>query len=104
MCIGLPMRVSAVRPGRATVDDDGQGREISTLLVGEVAVGEWLLVHLDAARERVTPERAAEVRATLALVAAALDAQPVPDQPDAFDLPSRLSPDQLKALTGGSTP
>ncbi len=100
MCIGWPMQVVAVRPGHARVRRGDEQREVRTALVGTVAPGDWLLVFLDDAREALSPERAAEVEATLALVQAALAHGAAFGGPAAFDLPSATwTPEQLKALT-----
>lgn len=100
MCLGLPMRVLAARPGHATVQGRGRVCEVQTALVGEVACGDWLLVFLDSARECITAARAAEVNATLDLLEAALAAPgDVQDTVPAFDLPSRLSAVQMAQLT-----
>jgi hydrogenase expression/formation protein HypC len=101
MCIGLPMQVLATRPGFATVHGRGDTREVSTALVGPVAAGDWLLVFLDGARERLDAARAAEVDATLDLVQAALDGTaPDPAADAGFALPSAMSAEQLAALAG----
>ncbi|OYU95846.1 MAG: hydrogenase, partial [Burkholderiales bacterium PBB5] len=73
MCIGLPLQVIATRAGFATVAGRGGQREVSTALVGEPALGQWLLVFIDGARELIDPQRAAEVNATLDLVEAAMN-------------------------------
>ncbi len=65
-----------------------------------MAVGDWLLVFLDDARERIDAQRAAEVNAVLELVAAAMNGSAPSDQALGFELPSRLSAEQLRALTG----
>lgn len=97
------MLTLAAWPGGA----DARGRQgdlrVDTRLVGEVAPGQWLLVHQGAARERLSPERAAEIASALALLEAALagDAAGAAAAPD-FDLPSALSATQLAALTGVS--
>ncbi len=96
MCIGWPMQVVATRPGFATVRRGAVQREVGTLLVGPVQAGDWLLVFLDDAREALSPERAAEVDATLALVEAALQGHAAADAP--FELPSAMSAEQLQAL------
>ena len=105
MCIGWPMQVQQVEPGHAVCERRGTVRRVRTTLVGPVAPGDWLLVFLDDARERVDPQRAAEVDAALQLLEqVGLDPQHPPHLPSAdpgFDLPSRWSPEQLKALTGG---
>jgi len=110
MCIGLPLQVIATRAGFATVAGRGGQREVSTALVGEPALGQWLLVFIDGARELIDPQRAAEVNATLDLVEAAMGGMgsdigsgrsPVqPHNDPGFALPSALSAAQLATLTG----
>ncbi|MBX3609046.1 MAG: HypC/HybG/HupF family hydrogenase formation chaperone [Hydrogenophaga sp.] len=102
MCIGNPMQVLEVSPGHAWCADGGARRRVGTALVGTVRPGDWLLVFLDDAREQLSPERAAEITATLALVAGAL--QGASADTAAFDLPSRHSAEQLRALTGAGQP
>ncbi len=103
MCIGIPMRVVETRPGHALVQGRGEVRLVNTALVDEPAAGDWLLVFLDAARETITPERAAEVDATLDLLDAAMAGQDdAASDTAAFDLPSAMSAEQLAALTGAA--
>jgi len=100
MCIGLPVQVTELRPGAALgVDRHGQRRWIDTALVGDCAVGDWLLAFLGAARERLSAERAAEIDATLTLLDAALLGD-APPQETAFTLPSAMSAEDLAALLG----
>ncbi|WP_326542902.1 HypC/HybG/HupF family hydrogenase formation chaperone [Pseudorhodoferax sp.] len=104
MCIGWPMQVLATRSGFATVCRGTEQREVRTALVEPVRAvqpGDWLLVFLDDAREHLSPERAGEITATLALVQAALatggsDAGAPFSAP--FELPSAMSAEQLQAL------
>lgn len=101
MCIGIPLQVLAVEPGHALCHDAGAPRRVRTALVGDaLQPGDWLLVFLDSAVEVLTPERAAEIRHTLVLLADALahDAR-APADPS-FDLPSRWTAAQLQALAG----
>lgn len=102
MCIGIPMQVLATEPGFAQVSGRGDTRRIKTALVGDVVTGQWLLVFLDDAREVLTPERAAEVNATLDLLAAAMGAGDAGDThaDAAFALPSAMDIDALRRLTG----
>jgi len=99
MCIGLPLQVIVVEPGHAQCTGRGGTRRVRTALVGAVGLGDWLLVFLDSARERLTPQRAAEIDATLAMVDAAVHGESITDA--AFDLPSRWSADELRAITQG---
>lgn len=100
MCIGIPMQVEQTEERHAWVSGQGQRRRVGTALVGPVAVGDWLLVFLDDARELIDAQRAAEVNAVLELVAAAMNGSAPSDQALGFELPSRLSAEQLRALTG----
>lgn len=116
MCIGIPMQVLRTRPGHALVLGRGQQREVDTALVGEVAPGDWLLVFLEGARERLSATRAAEVDATLDLIEQAMGlggppaGNPASDTTDphapadpGFALPSAWSAEDLARLTGGRT-
>jgi hydrogenase expression/formation protein HypC len=101
MCVAVPMQV--VDPMGATALARGRhGSETVDLrLVGDVRAGDWLLVFQGAARERLDPERAAEIDAVLDLLQAGLagghDAA-APADPG-FALPSAMSADELAALT-----
>ncbi|WP_310732431.1 HypC/HybG/HupF family hydrogenase formation chaperone [Rubrivivax gelatinosus] len=75
---------------------------VETALVGEVAPGDWLLVFLDSARERIDAARAAEVDATLDLLEQALGGGHA-DAAAGFVLPSAMDATQLAALTGGAS-
>jgi hydrogenase expression/formation protein HypC len=97
MCIGIPMKVLSTRAGFARVCGRGEEREVDTALVGAVQPGDWLLVFIDAARERIAPERAAEVNAVLDLLNAALVGADLADDPG-FALPSAMGADQLAAF------
>ncbi len=102
MCIAIPMRVVALSSGRATCEGRGELREVETALVGDCAVGDWLLVFIDSARECITPARAAEVDAALDLLQAALRGDDAAAGDFHFALPSAMSADQLAALSGAT--
>lgn len=103
MCIGIPMQVEAVEPGFAHCLGRGERRRVSTLLVGDCAPGDWLLVFLGDARERIDAVRAAEVGATLDLLQRVMDGESGAD-PAGFTLPSAMSAAQLAALAGHPPP
>jgi len=104
MCIGIPMKVLRIEPGHAWVSGRGEVKRIDTALVGDCAEGDWLLIFLDAARERIDAARAAEVHAVLDLVQGAMNGEAgfAADRADdpGFALPSRMDPAALAALTG----
>jgi hydrogenase expression/formation protein HypC len=99
MCIGMPMRVESTEAGHAWVAGRGERRRITTALVGEVQVGDWLLVFLGDAREAIDAQRAAEVNSALDLVLGAMQGHAA-DGDAGFVLPSAMSLEQLKALSG----
>lgn len=99
MCIGIPMQVIEADSRHALCEGRGERRRVNTALVGEVAPGDWLLVFLDDAREPIDAARAAEVNAALDLVAGAMLGAETPADVD-FVLPSQMTPEQLRALTG----
>lgn len=103
MCIGIPLQVTSLEPGHAVCDDHGKPRRVRTALVGDgLQPGDWLLVFIDSAVERLTPERAAEIIHTLALLGDALAGPAAADAAAGFDLPSRWSAAELQALTGAA--
>ncbi len=106
MCIGIPMQVLSVEPGHARCCGRGEERRVRTALVGAVTAGDWLLIFLDSAQEHISEARAREVNGTLDLLAAVLHGHdmntPVNDHTVAFDLPSRMSREQLLALSTGT--
>lgn len=103
MCIGLPMLTLEAGAGSALVAGRGRTERIDTRLVGPVEPGQWLLVFQGAARERLDAERAAEIDAALDLLEAGLAGDTARATGDpGFALPSALTTDQLRSLTGAS--
>lgn len=99
MCIGIPMQVIEADGRYALCQGRGERRRVNTALVGEVRPSDWLLVFLDDAREAIDAQRAAEVNAALDLVLGAMQGIGLSGDVD-FALPSQMSPEQMKALTG----
>ena len=67
MCLAIPAQVVELRDGdNALVDLAGVRKEISLSLVDEVAVGDYVIVHVGYALNKLDPEEAAR---TLALFA-----------------------------------
>ncbi len=65
MCLGFPGRVVDVDAAGALVDVEGRRRRASTLLVPDVAVGDWVYVTAGTIVDRIDPAEAAAIRATL---------------------------------------
>lgn len=67
MCLALPARVVSLEgDGSAVVALEGVRKRISTALVDDVAVGEYVLIHVGYALHKVSVE---EAERTLALMA-----------------------------------
>lgn len=78
MCLAIPAQVVELLPdAAATVDLGGVRRRISLALVDDVAVGDYVIVHVGYALNRLDP---AEAERTLALFAEA-GALAAPQQP-----------------------
>lgn len=59
MCLAIPARVIDVRPNqKAVIDLAGVRKEISTALVDEVAVDDYVIVHVGYAIGKVDPDEA----------------------------------------------
>ena len=73
MCLALPALVKEILPGdMATVALGGVSREISTALIGDVAVGDYVIVHVGYALSKLDPEEAAKTLELFAEMAAAV--------------------------------
>lgn len=67
MCLAIPAQVVELRDGdNAVVDLAGVRKEISLALVDNVAVGDYVIVHVGYALNKLDPDEAAK---TLALFA-----------------------------------
>ena len=76
MCLAIPAQVVELLDGdRAIVDLAGVKKEISLALVESVAVGDYVIVHVGFALNKLDPEEAAK---TLALFAELGQIEPPP--------------------------
>lgn len=68
MCLAIPAEVVAISDdgGTATVSLEGVRKDVSLALLEEVAAGDFVLVHVGYALNRISPE---EAQRTLALMA-----------------------------------
>jgi hydrogenase expression/formation protein HypC len=61
MCLGIPGKIVSIAPtGLAEVDFSGVRREVSLMLCPEVGVGDYVLVHVGFAIQRLAPDEAQE--------------------------------------------
>lgn len=69
MCLAIPAEITAILPdGMAKVSLDGVTKTVSVALLEEVAVGDFVVLHVGHALARIDAE---EARRTLALLAEA---------------------------------
>ena len=78
MCLGIPGRIidrSVDHPDLARVDVEGVVRDINLALLEDdpPQPGEWILIHLGFALERMTEEEAQEAFATAAMLSAPVE-------------------------------
>jgi len=73
MCVALPGRVVERRGDRALVEVRGFRREVSILPLPDLREGEYVLISLGMAVERVSEEEARAMEALWGEVAAALE-------------------------------
>jgi hydrogenase assembly chaperone HypC/HupF len=71
MCIVAPARVLSVRDDHVLVDQDGRRLRATTLLVPEVAVGDWILIGSGAVLRRLEPADALDLLDTIRAAEAA---------------------------------
>ena len=65
MCIAFPGRVVAIDAVGAVVETEGRRRRASTLLLSNVAVGDWVTVAAGTIVERLEPDQAEEIQDVL---------------------------------------
>jgi hydrogenase expression/formation protein HypC len=71
MCLAVPMKVVEIEEGTAICEVDGVRREGSLMMLDDVAVGDYVLLHAGFAIEKIDPE---EAQKTLDVFREALDA------------------------------
>jgi hydrogenase expression/formation protein HypC len=75
MCLAIPARVVEVKDGDfATVDLGGVKKGISLALVEDVTVGDYVIVHVGFALNKLNPEEAEKTLALFAEMGQAVEA------------------------------
>jgi len=96
MCLAIPARVIELTgPDTARIDLSGVQKEISTALVDDVAIGDYLIVHVGYALTRLDPEEAQRTLETFAAAGLiASDGALVPAAPfESSETPATPGPD-----------
>ncbi len=76
MCLAIPARVVQIGDGdKAIVDLGGVRKDVSLALVDDVAVGDYVIVHVGYALTRLDPEEAEKTLALMAKAGLSLQAE-----------------------------
>ncbi len=70
MCLGVPMQVKTITDDLAVCEIDGVQREASLMMLDDVRVGDYVLIHAGFAIEKIDED---EAQLTLEALRAALD-------------------------------
>jgi hydrogenase expression/formation protein HypC len=89
MCLAIPAQILDIDTATdmATVSLGGVRKPISLALVQDAAVGDYVLVHVGYALNKISPE---EAERTLALIQAAGELDPIELQPEQSSGPEHL--------------
>lgn len=60
MCLAIPAKVTKINGDIATIEVGGVARRASLMLVSDVVVGDYVIVHAGFAIHRIDPEEAEE--------------------------------------------
>lgn len=71
MCLAIPARVVAIDGDNAIVDLGGVRKDVSLALVEDVAIDDYVIVHVGYALNKLDPEEAAKTLALFAEMGAA---------------------------------
>ena len=70
MCLGVPMQVKTIENETAVCEIDGVQREASLMMIDDVQVGDYVLIHAGFAIEKIDDD---EAQLTLKALREALD-------------------------------
>ncbi|NOY13954.1 MAG: HypC/HybG/HupF family hydrogenase formation chaperone [Deltaproteobacteria bacterium] len=76
MCLAVPMKVVEIEEGTAVCEVDGVRREGSLMMLDDVMIGDYVLLHAGFAIEKIDPDEALK---TLAIFREVLDAGMLPE-------------------------
>jgi len=71
MCLGVPAKILEIRDSTAVAELGGVRREVSVMLLDDVFVGSWVIVHAGFAIEKLSEEEAQQTLSLFREIAAA---------------------------------
>ena len=66
MCLAVPAKIIELKAGKAVADLHGNRLSVSTVLVPDAGIGDWVLVHAGFAIQKLDAEAARETFALMA--------------------------------------
>lgn len=75
MCLAIPAKILSVEGTTAQAEMTGVTKAIDLSLVPDAAPGDWVVVHVGFALQKIDPEKARQTLAAMALVGAAAPVQ-----------------------------
>ena len=60
MCVGLSAKVVDLKDGTAIIDASGAKRSVSADLIGDLEIGDYVMVHAGVAIAKITDDDASE--------------------------------------------
>ncbi len=70
MCLGIPMRVEKIEGIKATVELGGIRKQADIRLLDNVKIGDYIIIHVGFAIEKIDPESAKETLELLKILPA----------------------------------
>ncbi|MFZ1985831.1 MAG: HypC/HybG/HupF family hydrogenase formation chaperone [Desulfatitalea sp.] len=77
MCLAIPSQIVHIEGANATIDVAGVQRQTSLMLLDDVQVGDYVIVHAGFAIQKLDAQAAAETLVLLRQAAAAADNDPL---------------------------
>jgi hydrogenase expression/formation protein HypC len=76
MCLAIPSKVIEIKEGFATIDTDGVRRAVSLVLLDDIKIGDYVIVHAGYAIQRIDEESATKSLETFREALAIYEEQP----------------------------
>ncbi len=97
MCVGLPLRITAIDGIAGRAENDAHVEVIDLSLTPDARVGDWVLTHLGAARECISEDEARKITAALEGLRAVMAGGPLGDAFADLDAATPQLPPHLQA-------
>ena len=65
MCVAVPMKVIQIKGDMGVVESQGVQREVGLILLDDIQINDWVLIHAGFAISRMNPQEAEETLSLL---------------------------------------